>query len=148
MNVEGLVRFIRILDPDLPEPYRTGTAAERQIYELTAEGKAEYANNMQRINNHTVIAEGNKEASGRCDKYNGELTNYWLNGGPTGGLKCPSLEELQLEACYAPAVDATAKYHPAANGQPGYWEPVPGATPTNPAPWTLPAGRVLYVVVP
>jgi hypothetical protein len=148
LNVEGLLRFLPVRDAGLPEPYATGTAKEKQLYELTDAGQAQYANNMQKINNHTAIAEGNKEASGRVDKYNGELTNYWLNGGPTSGLPLPVLEDLKLEDCYEPAIDATAKYHPPANGQPGYYEDVPGTAPTDPAPWVLPAGRPLYVVVP
>jgi hypothetical protein len=148
MTIEGLLKFIPVFDAGLPEPYATGTAAEKQAYEASPQGQAEYANNMQRINNHTAIAEGNKQARGQVDKYNGELTNYWLNGGPTSGFRLPLIEDLQLPECYEPAVDATARYHPPADGKPGYWEPVPGATPTKPAPWVLPADKVLYVVVP
>lgn len=148
MHVEGLLKFLPVEDPGLPEPYATGTAAEKEVYERSELGKAQYANNMQKINNHTAIAAGNREASGRVDKYNGERTNYFLNGGAASGLSLPELNELDLESCYAPAVDATSEYHPPGFNGSGYWAPAPGAPATDPAPWSLPPGTVLYEVLP
>jgi hypothetical protein len=148
VHIPNLVTFLPVEDPGLPFPYQSGTAKQKDDYEKSELGKLMFWENMQKVNNHTAIAAGNKAASEACDKYNGETETYWLNGGESSGRPLPSVDSLELEQYYLPAVDATAQYIPPSGGQPGRWVEIPGAPDTKTPEWTLPAGTVLYTVLP
>lgn len=143
---KGLLTQVPVADAGLPEPYATGTAQEKQAYEQSAEGKAQYWNNFQLINNHTAIASGNKASLNAINKYNSEVKFFYDNGGAAKGYSLPVLEDLHLEQYYTPAVDATSFYVPPANGQPGKWVPNPNPPKVDVPVWSLPEGTVLYTV--
>lgn len=147
MKYPGLLSFIPVEDPGLPEPYASGTFAEKDAYEKSEEGKAQYWENFQKINNHTAIAQGNKNAGNAISSHNAKIKQFYDNGGTAKGYVLPAdLTQEEVAKYYPPAVDATSTYVPPANGQPGYWVPNGQATLTE--VWSLPPGTILFVVQP
>lgn len=149
METTGQLIFKGVREPAVPEPYATGTAKDKTLYEQSDAGQAKYQDNMQALNNRETIHAGNMKAEERVNQFNTELENYNINGGE--GQKIypkPREEDMHLEQYYQPAINATDIYYPPTATTPERREPNPNAKPTNPAPWVLPPDAVLYIHAP
>jgi hypothetical protein len=143
---EGQLIFKGVREPKLPEPYESGTAKDKTLYEQSDAGKAKYADNMQACNNREAIHAGNMKAEERVSQFNTELENYHINGGEGQTIYPKPVEaDMHLEQYYTPARNATDTYYPPTASTPERWEPNPNAKPTDPAPWVLPPDTVLYI---
>lgn len=143
MNYPGLIIFLPVPVPPLPEPYLSGNAAAIWAYTHNPANAGGNMEDFQKILNNEAVLIGNRAANTAVIMHNSQLIRYWQNGGPsnTYGLTLPSALA-DLAQYFKPAQDATAQF----NVLTKKWEPVgpPLATP----PWVLPAGTVLFRQLP
>ena len=142
MSIPGLLEFLPVAVPLLPEPWQSGTTEQKLAYALTlaAFGNLEQ---LQQTRNMIAVQDGNLMASHAVGDYNGLVKRYWLNGGPsnTYGFALPAALPV-LEQFYKPAVDATLQYDPRTRS----WRPSGQVLETK--IWSLPLGTVLFKVLP
>ncbi len=141
-KIPGLLLFNPVPVPPLPEPWLSGDPIAIWEYGQDPANAYNYEV-LQQMLNHQAVEMGNKSASTKVKSYNGQVSRYWQNGGPSNvyGYTLPVALPV-LEACYPPATDATVQYDPVTRT----WKPSGQVLETK--PWSLPPDTVLYIVEP
>lgn len=142
MSTPGLLQFLPVPVPTLPEPWQSATVDQKLAYAQTL---AAFGNldQLQQTLNMLAVQAGNLQGGHAVGNYNGLVKRYWLNGGPANkyGFLLPTALPI-LEQFYKPAADATDQYDPISRS----WKPSGQVLDTK--PWSLAPGTVLFKILP